>query len=160
MSRDARFEDADEAPLRLVAFDTEDLQVISALVQDSVLQGADIQWRPRERRLAFLLNRLRREDVEAARATGRPVERVRTLLTIEGADCVASQGIDRGDADTVLSVLSIGFETVDAPAGEMIVTLAGDGAIRGRVEAIEVALRDVTRPYAAPSGRVPDHGDV
>ena len=159
MTGDARFEDADEAPLRLVAFDAEDLQVISALVQDSVLQGGDIQWRPRERRLAFLLNRLRREDVEAARAAGRPVERVRTVLTIEGADHVASQGVDRGDADTVLSVLAIAFEPGDLPAGDMIVTLAGDGAIRARVEAIEVALRDVTRPYVAPSGRVPDHGE-
>ncbi|SDY65305.1 DUF2948 family protein [Citreimonas salinaria] len=158
MSQDARFEDASEAPLRLVAFDDEDLQVISALVQDSVLQGADIQWRPRERRLAFLLNRLRHEDVAAARAAGRPVERVRTVLTIEGAQHVASQGFDRDDTDTVLSVLSIAFEPGDLPAGDVIVTLAGDGAIRARVEAIEVALRDVTRPYLAPSGHVPDHG--
>ncbi|MGR3495619.1 DUF2948 family protein [Citreimonas sp.] len=159
MSGDARFEDAGEAPLRLVAFDEEDLQVISALVQDSVLHGADMQWRPRERRLAFLLNRLRHEDLAASRAAGRPVERVRTVLTIEGAQGVASQGIDRGDAETVLSVLSIAFEPGDAPGGDVIVTLAGDGAIRARVEAIEVALRDVTRPYVAPSGRVPDHGD-
>ena len=34
----------------------------------------------------------------------------------------------------------------------------GDGAIRARVEALEVTLKDVTRPYRAPSGHVPDHG--
>jgi hypothetical protein len=35
--------------------------------------------------------------------------------------------------------------------------LAGDGAIRLEVEALEVILRDVTRPYRAPSGKVPRH---
>ena len=36
--------------------------------------------------------------------------------------------------------------------------LAGDGAVALEVEALEVRLEDVTRPYRAPSGRVPDHG--
>jgi hypothetical protein len=38
-------------------------------------------------------------------------------------------------------------------------TLAVDGAIAVEVEALEVILRDVTRPYAAPSGKVPGHGE-
>ena len=39
----------------------------------------------------------------------------------------------------------------------MLLTLAGDGALRLEVEAIEVTLKDVTRPYRAPSGKVPHH---
>jgi hypothetical protein len=39
-----------------------------------------------------------------------------------------------------------------------MLTLAGDGAIRLEVEALEVALKDVTRPYRAPSGKAPSHG--
>jgi hypothetical protein len=35
--------------------------------------------------------------------------------------------------------------------------LAGDGAIALAVETLDVALRDVTRPYLAPSGKVPAH---
>jgi hypothetical protein len=157
MTEDARFEDADEAPLRLAAFDTDDLQVVSALVQDAVLTGADIAWQPRQRRLALLVNRLRHEDVAAAKAAGRPVERVRALLTVEGVESVASQGVSRGDSDTVLSVLALSFEPGEAPAGHVILTLAGDGGIRATVEALEVSLRDVTRPYVAPTGRVPRH---
>ena len=34
-------------------------------------------------------------------------------------------------------------------AGHVLMTLAGDGAIRLDVEALEVTLKDVTRPYAA-----------
>ena len=37
MTEDARFEDGADRPVRLAALDAEDLRVISALVQDSVL---------------------------------------------------------------------------------------------------------------------------
>ena len=43
-------------------------------------------------------------------------------------------------------------------AGLVVLTLAGDGALRAKVEALEVSLRDVTRPYLATSGKLPDHG--
>jgi hypothetical protein len=39
----------------------------------------------------------------------------------------------------------------------VILTLAGDGAIALEAEALEVTLKDVTRPYLAPSGKVPNH---
>ena len=71
---------------------------------------------------------------------------------------VQSSGIDRGDGAVVLSVLSLEFQPGDQGAGRVIVHLAGDGAIALMVEVLDVALRDVTRPYRAPSGKVPDHG--
>ena len=49
---DARFEDGEIGPLNLVARDGEDLQVISALVQDAVLTGADLKWERSKRRFA------------------------------------------------------------------------------------------------------------
>ena len=72
---------------------------------------------------------------------------------------VASQGIDRGDKDVILSLLSVTFEPGEDGAGHVLLTLAGDGAIRLRIEALEVTLKDVTRPYRAPSGKVPGHPD-
>lgn len=157
MTEDARFEDGGEKPLNLGALDADDLQVLSALVQDAVLTGADLAWDARARRFSLLVNRLRREDVPAAQRAGRPVERVRAVLAIEGVLAVSSQGIDRADKDTVLSVMALEFEETDAPGGFVTITLAGDGALRLTVEALEARLRDVTRPYAAPSGKVPQH---
>jgi hypothetical protein len=37
------------------------------------------------------------------------------------------------------------------------ITLAGDGAILLELEALDVTLKDVTRPYIAPSKKQPDH---
>jgi len=57
----------------------------------------------------------------------------------------------------ILSLLSIEFEESDAPSGHLTFTLAGDGAIRLEVEALDVSLKDVTRPYVAPSKKMPSH---
>lgn len=155
MSDDARFEDGREAPLNLGAFDPEDLQVLSSLVQDAVFPVTEMAWRPRERRFALLLNRFRWEDQGRDR---HGAERVRSVLAVDHVLRVASQGIDRGDKDMILSVLSVTFEPGEDGTGFVLLTLAGDGAIRLAVEALEVSLKDVTRPYKAPSGKAPDHG--
>ncbi|WP_102226555.1 DUF2948 family protein [Acidimangrovimonas sediminis] len=155
--QDARFEDGGEHPLYLAAEDAEDLTVLSALVQDAVLTPADVSWQKGQRRLAVLLNRFRWEDRAAAERAGRAYERVRALLVIEGVRRVRSQGIAPGEADTVLSLMSVSFEQGEDGAGTVVLTLAGDGAIAAEVEALGVTLKDVTRPYTAPSGAVPGH---
>ena len=85
-------------------------------------------------------------------------ERVQSILVVDHVLSVASQGIDRSDKDMILSLMSVTFEPGSDGGGHVLLTLAGDGAIRLTVEALEAGLRDVTRPYKAPSGRAPDHG--
>ena len=104
---DARFADADPAPLALMAGDADDLVVISALVQDAVLQVTDISYEPRHRQLALLVNRFRWEDAEQARREDRPYERVRAVLLISDVQKVQSDGIDRRDTDLVLELLAL-----------------------------------------------------
>ena len=154
---DARFEDGGERPLYLAAQDAEDLQVLSSLVQDAVLTGGDISWQKGQRRLALLINRFRWEDRKAAEVARRPYERVRALLLVEGVTAVRAQGIAPADKEVVLSLLSVDFEPGEEGAGRVILTLAGDGVLAAEVEALEVTLKDVTRPYAAPSRKAPKH---
>jgi hypothetical protein len=153
MSQDATFEDGRERPLNLGALDADDLSVISSLAQDAVFPITEMKWAIRQRRFAILLNRFRWED-DAARP-----ERVQALLSFDTVLEVASQGIDRSDKDTVLSLLSVTFEPTHDGAGYVLLTLAGDGVIRLSVEAIEATLKDVTRPYVAPSKSKPRHPD-
>ncbi len=154
---DARFEDAGEEPLRLRAFDADDLAVLSSLVQDAVFPASEMKWLRKERRFAILLNRFRWEDADAATARRRSFERVQSVLAVEDVLRVQSQGDIKADPDTVLSVLSMAFEPGPDGTGRLVLLLAGDGAIALEVEALEVALRDVTRPYGAPTGHRPDH---
>lgn len=154
---DASFEDGREAPLNLGAEDGDDLQVISSLAQDAVFPVTEMTWQPSQRRFGLLLNRFRWEDKDAATRRDRPFERVQSVLVFDSVLSVASQGIDRSDTDMVMSLLSVDFEAGEDGAGQILLTLAGDGAIRLTVEAIEATLKDVTRPYQAPSGQAPHH---
>lgn len=152
MSKDARFEDGVEAPLNVGAVDADDLQVISALVQDGVFPANEMRFVAKDRRFAILLNRFRWEENGK-----RTPERVQSVMHISEVNKVFSQGIDRKDLDMILSVLSVEFEETNAPSGHVTLTLAGDGAIRLDVEALDVSLKDVTRPYVAPSKKMPSH---
>ena len=151
---DARFEEGHDRPLNIGALDADDLAVISALAQDAVFPAAEMRWQGSARRFVLLVNRFRWED--AGRDRHGP-ERVQALLVFENILGVASQGVDRGDPDMVFSLLSVDWQPGEDAAGEMVLTLAGDGAIRLRAEALEARLRDVTRPYRAPSKQVPEH---
>ena len=158
MSEDARFEDGGERPLRLRALDAEDLAVVSSLVQDAVVPAGEMRWDRKSRRFALLVNRFRWEDAETARTRGRGVERVQAVLLCEEVTRVQSQGVDPRQADMVLSLLSVSFEPdPEPPGGRVVLTFAGDGAVAVVAEALDVVMRDVTRPHLAPSGHMPEH---
>lgn len=159
MVEDARFRDGGDKPLYLQALDTDDLQILSALAQDAVFPITEMKWQRSKRRLALLLNRFRWEDHARAAAASRAFERVQSLLVISDVLRVTSTGIDRGDPDTILSLLSISFRPGEDGTGMVELTLAGDGAIRAEVEALDIVLKDVTRPYRAPSKSAPRHAD-
>ncbi len=157
MVEDARFEDGGERPLALKAMDTDDLTVISALVQDAVVPMGEISYDATKRRFALLINRFRWEDVETAERRGRPVERVQAVLLFDDVLSARSSGVPSGDKDMILSVLALSFAPGEDGTGTVEITLAGDGAIALDVEALDVTLKDVTRPYVAPSKHVPAH---
>ena len=156
---DARFQDGDDAPLRLIAQDAEGLGIFSALLQDAVFPITEMTF-ARGRRFALMLNRFRWEDRMAAEAQGRPYERVRSLLVFENVHAVRSSGIDRGQPATILSLLRITFTPGgEEGAGLVELILSGDGALQLEVETVEAQLNDVTRPYTAPSRHLPQHRD-
>jgi DUF2948 family protein len=157
MTEDAKFEDGGETPLKLMALDAEDLGVISTLTQDAVFPITEMTWQQGRRRFALLVNRFRWEDAKNAALGRRDVERVQSLLVVSDVEKVQTQGVDRAEEQLVMSLLSISFEPGEDGTGRLMLTLAGDGAIALEVEALDVVLQDVTRPYAAPSHRAPRH---
>lgn len=139
--------------MALRALDAGDLEVISALVQDAVLPVTEIRYDRARRRFALLLNRFRWEFRGAKTAS----ERVQSVLVIEDVQSVAAQGIDQSDRDLVVSLLALNWTPGEDGTGQIGLTFAGDGEILVNVEALEVTLKDVTRPYTAVSGKAPRH---
>ena len=145
--------------LKLVALDRDDLNVISAQLQDAVMRVADIAFLSRERRLALVMNRFDWPAAAASEGQRRPNnERRRSALRFEHVQSVKRQNITQTAPDAVLSLLAINFEESQAPSGFVTLVFAGGGALRLAVDCIEAELRDLGGVWAA-SGR-PDHGET
>ncbi|HRM76044.1 MAG TPA: DUF2948 family protein, partial [Paracoccus sp. (in: a-proteobacteria)] len=99
------------------------------------------------------------EDAEQARREDRPYERVRSVLLISDVRKVQSDGIDRRDTDLVLELLAAQWQPGEDGTGRLLLDFAGDGTLAVEAECLNVELRDVTRPYIAPSRKVPQHPD-
>jgi hypothetical protein len=154
MTRDAGFADGAEGPLALIAQDHDDLNVMAALVQDAVFDGKDMAYRQKQRQFALLLNRFRWEDRAAAERAGRAFERVRAVLSFQDVLTVQAQGLDRS---AVQVLLGLTFVPGEDGTGRVLLTLSGGARVALEVESLDATLKDVTRPYAAPSGKVPTH---
>jgi hypothetical protein len=133
--------------LRLLAQDAEDLQVISAALQDAVLKVGDIHWEPSGHRLTLELNRFRWE-------TESP-ERVRAGLQLGGVLAVKARGIRRTAKDAVLELLAVRFEPGEAPGGQVVFEFANDGDLSAEVECVDAVLADVSEAW--PAKRAPNH---
>lgn len=134
--------------LKLKAGDAEDLDVISARLQDAVGRLKDFVWRPKERRFVALLNRFRWEARGEAKGPG---TRVQAALRFDGVSKVQSHNVKRGAPGAVVSLLAVRFMPTGGndPGGVIELTLAGGGAFRLTVECIDAELADLSRPWTA-----------
>ena len=124
--------------LKLVALDTDDLAVISAHLQDSVLKVADMAWLPRQNRFALVANRF---DWESA-SQGRYLRR-RTGLHFDRVLRVRRTKIRADAPDAVLNLLAVTFEQTDAPSGLVTLFFSGGGAVQLEVECLEAQMSDL-----------------
>jgi hypothetical protein len=126
--------------LKFVVLDEEDLEVVSAHVQDAVVKVADVHWRPQEKRLVVALNRF---DWEGAQ-TGKPqFRRRRAALRFERVLACKCRQVDPAGKDAVLNLLAVEFAETDAPAGVVTLTFSGGAALRLEVECLEAELADL-----------------
>ncbi|HEY7749196.1 MAG TPA: DUF2948 family protein [Aestuariivirgaceae bacterium] len=145
---------SDAAFLKLAAFDADDLQVISAQMQDAVIKVGDMTYLPRQRKLALVANRFDWDDSQGKRSG--PYLRRLTGLQFARVQGVRSRRIRREQSDAVLELLSIDFEAGNPPGGTVVLRFAGGGDLSLDVECIEAMLEDLG-PQWVTSTR-PAHG--
>ncbi|MCW5714846.1 MAG: DUF2948 family protein [Bauldia sp.] len=131
------------APLKLAALDAEDLAIISAHLQDSVLKVRDLHWLPAEKRFVVEMNRFCWEAaLDGGRRRG--FERRRTAMNFDRVLSVKGQGIRKDTPDAVLELLAVEFLAgSEEPAGAVRLIFAGGGEIRLEVECVEARLADL-----------------
>ena len=137
-------------PLRLLAEDADDLEIISAALQDAIAKVGDVVWDPRGRQLTIAFNRFRWEA-----ETGRVGERVRAGLQLGSVLEVKARKVRRDAKDAVLELLAVSFEPGEAPGGVIHLAFAGGGDLAVGVECVDVVLADLSMPW--PTQRKPAH---
>lgn len=134
--------------LKLIALDQQDLEIVSAHVQDAVLKISDISFLAAEKRLVIAINRFVWENKSSFFKKNN--ERRRSVLHFEGIHSVKSSGIQQSKGDEVLSLLSLRFEPgAELPAGIIELTFSGGAAIRLEADYIEARLADIGGAWEA-----------
>lgn len=99
-------------PLKFVVLDEEDLEIVSAHLQDAVVRVSDVFWRPQENRLVLALNRF---DWEGAQSDNPEYRRRRAALRFERVLSCKCRNVDPAGQDGVLNLLAIEFSETDEP---------------------------------------------
>ena len=126
--------------LKLIAKTEEDLRVVSAHLQDSIVNVADIANLKKNKIFLMQLNRFMWEDVE--KGIFRKNKRIRTVLKFENVLHAVSRNINQLKKEKFLDFLAIETNITPDNNYEMKIIFAGDSIIRIISEVIEVTLDD------------------
>ena len=142
--------------LKLIAKTDEDLRVISAHLQDSILKTSDIANLKKNKIFLMQLNRFMWEDVE--KGVFRKNKRIRTVLKFENVLKATSKNVNQKKNDRFLDFLAIESFKMPDKNYEMNLIFSGDMVIKLVTEAIEVTLDDQGTPWE--SKNKPKHDDL
>jgi hypothetical protein len=132
-----------EDRLHLSALDADDLGVISAAVQDSLVAVRDCAWFADERRFVLLLNRFRWEGDATLEVK---YWRTHSALVFNEVKKVHHHKIPLDQPDRVLDLLSVALEK----DGSVILRFAADRSIRLEIDRFACHLGDVGEPWPTP----------
>lgn len=141
--------------LKFAVLDEEDLEVVSAHLQDAVVKVADVLWRPAENRLVVALNRF---DWEGAQAEKPEYRRRRSALRFERVQSCKCRSLDPAGKDAVLNLLAVEFAETDSPSGTVSLIFSGGAVLRLDVECLEAELVDLGPVWSAAT--CPKHAEA
>ena len=130
----------EEKNLKLIAKTDEDLRVLSAHLQDSILTTSDIASLKKNRIFLLQLNRFMWEDVE--KGVFRKNKRIRTVIKFENVVQVSAKNINQDNKERFLDFLAIESQKMPDKNYEMKLIFSGDSTIKIKAEVIEVTLDD------------------
>ena len=135
----------EKANLKLIVRNREDLKVISAYSQDSVVAIKDITFLKKNRIFIMIINRFMWEDIE--RGINRQSKRIRCALKFEGILKVKSKKINQKNKNKRLECLAIEYNEILSKNNEIIFFFAGGGVITLISEFIEAVMHDLGKPW-------------
>jgi hypothetical protein len=141
----------DYEPLKIVAKDIEDLDIILTLLQDALIPVVSVVFDKEQKTMTFLTNRFCWEIPEN---TQDDYYRVHSGLLFYNIEGVHEKNIDQTNKKRILSFLAAKVEVVDN-ARHIYLFFSDDACIRMTVSDIKCILADIDEPWSTQT--VPNH---
>ena len=127
--------------LKLIGKNQEDLKVISAYSQDSIVAVKDIIFLEKNRIFVMVINRFMWEDVE--KGIYRQNKRIKCAIRFEGILKVKSKKINQKNRNKRLECLAIKYNEILDKNYEINFFFSGGGVVTLISEFIEVVMHDL-----------------
>ena len=125
--------------LKLQAEDTEDIQVVSAVLQDAIAPVVDMHYLADNKNFVMVVQRLCRDATGGGKN-----ERVCCALNLRGVESVQTQGFDPANTDIMLDLLAL------MPEGDVLdLVFASDARIRLHLQNWHMIVEDFGERWPA-----------
>ena len=135
MNKDEKFN------LKLLGRNEEDLKVISAYLQDSVVTIKDIVFLKENRTFVMMVNRFMWEDIE--KGVFRENKRIRSAIKFEEVVKVQSKNINQKNKNKPLECLAINSHEMNDKGYKINIFFAGNSVITMSAETLDITLNDI-----------------
>ncbi|MDD3288726.1 MAG: DUF2948 family protein [Alphaproteobacteria bacterium] len=136
-----------DKPLKLLAKDGEDIEVISAVLQDAIVPLEDMTYEVADKNFIMVVHRFCWCDGERPKES---FERVCCAVSISGVRTVQVQGIDLSNRSEMLELLAVFLEN-----NSMQFVFSGESRIKLELEDWTMKLEDFGEPW--PTTHQPCH---
>ena len=134
--------------LKLIGKNQEDLKIISAYSQDSIVSIRDIVFLKKNRIFIMVTNRFMWEALQK-KFERKNIKRIRSALKFVEVLKVRSKKINQKNKNRNLECLAIQCDEKLNNNYEVKIFFSGDGVITLTLEAIDVILQDLGKPWEA-----------
>ena len=143
----------DKCKINLIGKNQDDLRIISAYLQDSIVTVKDIVFLKQNRTFVMIVNRFMWKDAE--KIDSRKNKRIRCAVKFEEVIKVESININQKNKNKPMECLAIECSVSNDQTYKTIIFFAGNGIITLISEAIEVVLQDLGKSWSAK--HIPRH---
>ena len=131
--------------LKLIGKNREDLKVISAYLQDSIVTVRNMVFLKKNRIFVMIVNRFMWEDVE--KGAFRKNKRIKCAIKFEEVTDVKSQNINQKNKNKILECLAIKCSSSFDEIYNIKIYFSGGGTITMISDVIDIVLDDLGKPW-------------
>ena len=143
----------DKYKINLIGKNQDDLRIISAYLQDSIVTVKDIVFLKQNRTFVMIVNRFMWEDTE--KIDSRKNKRIRCAVKFEEVIKVESININQKNKNKPMECLAIECSASNDQTYKTMIFFAGNGIIALISETIEIVLQDLGKSWSTK--HIPRH---